>query len=237
MSDAQARLEAWLYNYAGDLANVLSESGKQAEARGQTEEALNDLQQAISLFRELDRPEQELALWLEVGRLERQAQRRDAAADALETALRLARRIEDDESAAQALYQLGLLDTDAGEWRRALLSFQQARSNLKPDAALYRKVVSDEMDAHQHLGDLEHSSGELAGAYDAYRNAAIAGTRGGRCAAHGNLVGKNRRPRRDARRMAECGRRVPAGADPNRANCSTCVAAGAWTRRQMHTSR
>src|SRR5581483_3089882 len=171
VADARARLDAWIYNYAGDLADALSEYGKSFAARGQTADAHADFDQAIALYRELDRPEQELALWLQVGALQRAAGRRTDAANALDAALRLAQRLQDDNAAADALHQLGLLEADGQQWQHALRSFQGARAYLTPDAALYRIVLADEISAHQNLGDAERAAGELTRAGDSYRAA------------------------------------------------------------------
>jgi tetratricopeptide (TPR) repeat protein len=170
-ADAQARLDAWIYNYAGDLANALTEYGKTSAAAGQLSDALSDFEQALSLYRELDRPEQELALWLQMAALYRQSQQPAPAAHALDAALRLARLTEDDNAAATALHQIGLLAADAQDWRGARRAFQQARAYLAPDAALYRTILADEISAHENLGDAFHATHENVPARDAYRDA------------------------------------------------------------------
>ncbi len=171
VADARARLDAWIYNYAGDLADALSEYGKSFATGGQTADALADFDQAIALYRELDRPEQELALWLQVGALQRAAGRRTDAANALDAALRLAQRLQDDNAAADALHQLGLLEVDGQQWQRALRAFQGARVYLTPDAALYRVVLADEIAAYENLGAAERAAGDLTRAGDSYRAA------------------------------------------------------------------
>ncbi len=167
IADAHARLDAWTYNYAGDLANALSDYGKNSAASGQFTDALTDFDQAIALYRELDRPESELALWNQVGALHRNLGQRDQAAHAFDTALRLARLLEEDDAAAHALHQTGLLAADAKDWRGALRAYQQARAHLQPDAALYRAIITDEISALTNFGDAE----EPTRAGDAYRDA------------------------------------------------------------------
>ncbi|MBI4670879.1 MAG: hypothetical protein HY741_04315, partial [Chloroflexi bacterium] len=173
VADAQARLEAWAFNYAGDLANALAEHGNASAALGQNSGALDDFAQAISLYHELDRPEQELVLWLRVAAICRRENQRDQAADALDAALRLARLVEDDESAAHALHQTGLLAADAQDWRNAQRAFQQARAYLEPDAALRRVILADEISAQENLGDAAHSEGDPLRAREAYRDALV----------------------------------------------------------------
>lgn len=171
VTDAQARLEAWIYNYASDLANALIEFGNSSAEVGQVSGALMDFEQALSLYRELDRPEQELALWLQVATLHRQVHDPTHAASALNAALTLAQRTQDDNSAAYALYQTGMLHTDSKDWQSAIQTFQKARANLKPDAALYREILSAEITAQENIGADLHAAGELEHATSAYRDA------------------------------------------------------------------
>ncbi len=170
INDARARLDAWIYNYAGDLANALSEYGKNSAASGQPAAALDDFDQAIALYRELDRPEQELALWLAVGALRQQLRRPDAG-EAYETALRLARRVENDQAAVQALRALGGISAASGEWSRALEHYQDARTYLQTTDLAYPELVGEQITAHQALGDAAHAHGDYAAASDAYNQA------------------------------------------------------------------
>lgn len=170
-ADAQARLDAWIYNYAGDLANALTEYGKRAANFQEYQDALSDYDQAANLYRELERPAQELALRLELAALYRQTNQRARAAQALDTARHLARETQDDHAAANALHQAGLLAADANEWENALYEFQNARAYLKPDAAQYREIITDEIFAQENLGDLAQRAAEAERAREHYRAA------------------------------------------------------------------
>ncbi|OQY80410.1 MAG: hypothetical protein B6D41_21105, partial [Chloroflexi bacterium UTCFX4] len=170
-ADAYARLEAWIYNYIIDLANALTEYGKNFARAGQLTDALADLEQAGALYRELDRPEQELNIWLYAATLYRQANQPAQAAQTLDAALRLARLTDDDRASAVIWHQRGLLAADAQDWRGALDCLRQARGTLEPDAAIYRAVVSDEIAAHAQLGDAANQASDTLVARDEYRAA------------------------------------------------------------------
>ena len=170
-ADAYARLEAWIYNYIIDLANALTEYGKNFARAGQLTDALADLEQAGALYHELDRPEQELNIWLYAATLYRQANQPAQAAQTLDAALRLARLTDDDRAGAVIWHQRGLLAADAQDWRGALDCLRQARGTLEPDAAIYRAVVSDEIAAHAQLGDAANQASDTLVARDEYRAA------------------------------------------------------------------
>lgn len=171
LADARARIEAWTYNYAGDIADALSESGKSAAVNGQAANALADFEQAIALYSELDRPESELALWSQVGTIQRNSGAYEKASNAFNASLRLATQLEDDQAAAAALYQIGLLNADTGDWRAAVQSYQQARTHLTPNSPSYRNIVADEINALTRLGDAERDANEHQQASDAYHDA------------------------------------------------------------------
>lgn len=171
LNDARARLEAWIYNYAGDVAAALSEYGKNYTAQGQLAAALSDFEQAIVLYRELDRPEQELDLWLTVGELHQQQNNLDAARTANDTALRLARRLENDGAAAQALRAFGQLDARTQNFAGALENYQAARRHLSAEDSLYAQILTDEIAAHESIAVTAKQQGNTKRAFDAYHAA------------------------------------------------------------------
>lgn len=171
IDDARARLDAWIYNCALDLAAAHAEYGNSSLRNNEPDNALAAFNQAIALYRELDRPENELAVWMQVGELRMQTQNRAEVADAYETAFRLARRIEEDETAAHALRALGKLRTDAGDFQNAIHNFASARTFLKRDEEAYRQLLADELVAYQQLGDVANASGDPAAAQLHYGNA------------------------------------------------------------------
>ncbi|MCC7165060.1 MAG: tetratricopeptide repeat protein [Anaerolineae bacterium] len=170
INDARARLDAWIYNYAGDLASTLSDYGSNSAANGQIEDALADYKQTITLYRELDRPEQELALWLQVGALQ-QSINSASSAEAYDTALRLARRIEDDPAAARALRSLGALDAAQGQWRSALDRYHQARTYLQPGDTEYSALLLEQIDAYDAFGESLRARGDFDRAIPEFKNA------------------------------------------------------------------
>ncbi|RIK15887.1 MAG: hypothetical protein DCC52_18220, partial [Chloroflexi bacterium] len=170
-ADARARLEAWIYNYVSDLANALTEYGATFAGAGQLAEALADLEQAGALYRELDLPAQELNLQLQVAALYRQNHQAAQAADALDAAQKLALTLQDNNAAALALHQRGLLAADAQDWNAALEAFQRARASLQPDAATYRDILADEISAYEQLGDTARQTADNATAQTNYHNA------------------------------------------------------------------
>lgn len=171
INDVRARLDAWIFNYAGDLAAALSEYGRNAELNGQPADALTNYRQAIALFRELDLPQQELSLWLQVGALHQRTRDTSASAIAYDTALRLARRMEEDNSASQALHALGNLAASDKNWQAALQNYQQARGYLNETDPAYQEIRTDELVAHESLGDAAQAQGNLANAQTAYHQA------------------------------------------------------------------
>jgi CHAT domain-containing protein/Flp pilus assembly protein TadD len=127
-------------------ADRLLEQGIQEWQTGQVAAALQSLQQALNLYRELNNAPKQVKTLRNLGTVYYLRSEPDQAIDYYRQSLNLARQLQDREGEAGALGNLGVVAAGQGDYRKATTYYQQA-------LPIYRQI-NDRLGEGQTLGNL-----------------------------------------------------------------------------------